>query len=176
MTEEQAIEQMLEAKPLIGFSFYTAAQVDTLAATAQSIRDCLDGAMQGEAIDGGEFNRAYGLFWMWVLGAYEVTRTMCQARACFRRPVADSICNLKRRLAALRIPFAKQEYAGAKKPIAGEASVYGVSMELKDLSFEVRGTKYTVRAMLDDFQATLAAIKRDDVLHHHGRSYSRPSN
>ena len=65
----------------------------------------------------------YGQFWLWVVGAFEVVRTMAGAKACFSQRVKDELGPLKKTLAFLRMPFAKQEYPGGGKKIGTEASV-----------------------------------------------------
>jgi len=172
---DDIVENILKAKPLIAFSSYTAIQVDTLNETAQAIASLLDSSFQHGSIDGVEFHQVYGSFWLWVLGAYEVTRTMCQARKCFSTTAGNRICDLKRRLAKLRMPFAKQEYEGTGEPIRNEASVHGVNTSLKDLSFDVDGNGYSVRATLYEFRDTMAGIGRADVLHDRRCCHKRPS-
>jgi hypothetical protein len=173
---DDAVERMLDEKPLIAFSVYTAGQVDVLNETAQTIVSTLESSIRPDGIDGLAFNRAYGLFWLWVLGAYEVARTMCQARECFSSPASRRICTLKRHIAKLRIPFAKQEYEGPKKPIQGEASVTGFNLPSRDFSFDVKGTRFSVRKTMDEFRAVIASIGRADVLRDHRSSYARPAN
>lgn len=179
MGERDTIEQMLQQDPLIAFSVYTAIQVHTLNVLAREIFELLDSSMTAGSVDGQGFNRAYGMFWLWVLGAYEVTRTMCQAKSCFSPKLATKLHELKNRLSKLRIPFAKQEYAGSHSgtgtPIKGEASIYGLDTSRKDLTFEVKGTVLSVRDLVGAFESIFRSIKRQDILQDHRRSYDGAS-
>lgn len=172
------VEKLLNDKPLIAFSGYTAGQVDTLEATSQDILTILDSTMDQGRVEAIGFRRAHGLFWLWVLGAYEVARTMSQARACFSDRAGNDIDSLKRHLAGLRIPFAKQEYAGGGKnpiPIKTESSVSSMNTTSKDMSFVVDGTAYSIRETIHRFRSTIASIARTDVLNDLRWYYNMPS-
>src|ERR1700687_2076506 len=83
----------------------------------------LDAALvEGGSVHAPTFIIAYSHFWLWVLAAYEVTRTMHQARVCFSVPLGNRLGTLKKQLSQLRVPFAKQELPGEFEPIQGEAS------------------------------------------------------
>jgi len=107
MDDQNVIDRMLDKEPLILFSLYTAGQVRTLQDVGKELLSLLESTIVPKSIDGASFNRAYGLFWLWVLGAYEVTRTMCQAKACFSRDLSMKLAGLKQRLSILRMPFAE---------------------------------------------------------------------
>jgi len=171
MDDQRAIEQMLSQEPLILFSLYTAVQVRTLQRVGRDLSSLLDSTIGCEPVDGESFNRAYGLFWLWVLGGYEVTRTMCQARACFSEELSMKLVALKKRLSILRMPFAKQEYQGEKTPIKGEASVVRLDKMRPDLCFEVRGVVVSVRDLVNEFESLFASISRNDILGSHASAY-----
>jgi hypothetical protein len=171
MDERNTIDEMLNQNPLIGFSVYTQIQVRTLSAFGQEILDLLDSSMAEGSMDGQAFNRAYGMFWLWLLGAYEVTRTMCQAKSCFTAELSTKLFGLKKRLSALRMPFAKQEYEKEKTPIKDEASAYGVDTMRKDLRFEIKGTVLSVRDLISAFESVFGNIKLEDILSDHRASY-----
>ena len=169
------IEAMLEENPLVAFSPYTHSQVEILSQLGASLLAELDAAIREKQIDGQRFNRAYAMFWLWVLGAYEVTRTMVQARSCFSGAFAERVATLKKRIAKLRMPFAKQEYAGGNRctsrPISGEASVTGIDCEARDFLFAVGEERFSVRALVLDFTALFKRVKRSDVLKDHREAY-----
>ena len=171
MDERDTISEMLNQNPLIGFSIYTQIQVRTLSAFGQEILDLLDSSMAEGSVDAQALNRAYGMFWLWLLGAYEVTRTMCQAKSCFTAELSTKLIDLKKRLSALRIPFAKQEYEKKTTPIKAEASIYGVDRMRKDFKFEITGTVLSVRDLISAFESVFGNIKREDVLSDHRASY-----
>src|SRR5258705_7882429 len=167
MDDQDVIERMLTQEPLILFSLYTAGQVRTLQNVGRELFSLLDFTIGSEPIDGESFNRAYGLFWLWVLGAYEVTRAMCQVKACFSQELSMKLATLKKRLSILRMPFAKQEYQGEQTPINGEASVASLDMMQRDLCFEVKGVVVSVRDMVNEFESVFASISRKDIVGSH---------
>ena len=171
MDERTTIAEMHNQNPLNGFSLYTQIQIRTLSAFGREILDLLDSSMAKSSVDAQAFNRAYGMFWLWLLGAYEVTRTMCQAKSCFTAELSTKLIALKKRLSALRIPFAKQEYEGREIPIKAEASVCGVDTIGKDFKFEVNGTVLSVRDLISAFESVFGDIKPEDVLSDHRDSY-----
>ncbi len=60
-----------------------------LLAVADEIVENLDLGFASDCIDGGRVARAESLMWLWVLGAYEVVRTICQAKDCFTQQTSD---------------------------------------------------------------------------------------
>jgi len=65
-------------------------------------------AFSGSCVDGGRVERAESLMWFWLLGAYEVVRTMHQAKACFSERLVRELSGLRKMLAAVRMPAAKR--------------------------------------------------------------------
>src|SRR5258706_8916923 len=128
MEQANTIDQLYRENPLLEFSVYTHMQVEITRRLGSEVLDTLDMAIAPPAVegattttDGAALNRAYAQFWLWVLAAYEVVRTMSQARGCFSVPLAGRLLEFKRHIAGLRIPFAKQEYArGGDQPIGSE--------------------------------------------------------
>jgi hypothetical protein len=51
-----------------------------------------------KVIDGSRIERAESLMWLWLLAAYEVVRTMHQAKQCFSDPVSAELGQLKKLL------------------------------------------------------------------------------
>ena len=176
MDGHDVIDRMLDQEPLILFSFYTTGQVRTLQHVGKELFSLLDSTIAPASIDGESFNRAYGLFWLWVLGAYEVTRTMCQAKSCFSTELSARLTALKKRLSVLRMPFAKQEYQGERAPIKGEASVAGVDTIRKDLTFEIQGVVVSTRDLVRDFESVFASITRGDIFGSHSSAYGREAS
>jgi hypothetical protein len=112
-----AWEECVERDPLLAFSFYLSGRVAVLCTFANEIMDNLDAGFSVAPIDGGRIDRAESLMWFWLLGAYEVVRTMDQAKACFSARLAGELHQLKQLLAATRMPAAKMEKAGKKVPV-----------------------------------------------------------
>ncbi|TSE13456.1 hypothetical protein C1D09_003845 [Mesorhizobium intechi] len=154
------LTEMFKAKPLLAFSLYTQAQADKL----QRMRDEIEALMADTGTNEvfNEWQRATDFFWFFTLGAYEVLRTMDQHNRCFVPLVGSKITEMKRRIAPLRMPFAKQEYQGGGGPIGGENSIVG----FKNGSFQYRvgDTVFDVRETMAAVCDFLGGIKRDDVL------------
>ena len=162
---ESVVQAALRSRPLLRFSAYTAIQADIVRNLSAEIRSVLDDAFRVSGqVQGDSFSRAYGLFWLWVLGSYEVVRTMSSAPTCFTASAFVKIRAYKKRIAVLRIPFAKQQYRGEATAIRAEASVWGIDQDAKDLKFEVKDRVITIRTMLDDFDELITALTPDDVL------------
>ena len=133
MEEHVIIEEMHNKNPLTVFSVYTDIQSRIVRGLGQEILASLevgitpeDGTGKGVVCSGEVIDRCYGQFWLWILGAYEVVRTMSQAEQCFSPRVVIELKGLKKRLAILRMPFAKQELRGKPIPVRTEPSIYGI--------------------------------------------------
>lgn len=130
MSNEKFINKIVRENPLIAFSLYTHLQVEIVRDLGHQILEILDTAFDSNAADGKGVNRAYGSFWLWVLGSYEITRTFCQAESCFSGTLVAELKGFKKKVAILRMPFAKQEYPRKKEPIKTEASSAGRGYEI----------------------------------------------
>ncbi len=179
MSADPFIEDMLSRSPLIGFSVYTDIHSRTIRRLGQEILACLEAGIgpdsstgKGAVCSGEVINRGYGQCWLWVLGAYEVVRTMCQAERCFTPRVRAELKGLKRRLAVLRMPFAKQELPGKTVPVRAEPSIFGIGDSPPDLRFEVKGKVVSVRELIGEFARVFEGITRADVLADHRVAYS----
>jgi hypothetical protein len=160
----EAFHDFLRRNPLYVFSMYTGKQVEIVSELGAKIERLLDEAITASAVDGTLFQQIYGDFWLWVLGAYEIVRTMSQAKVSFTPDTIGRINVYKRKLAALRIPFAKQEFARNGGPIGGEPSVYGIDTARKDFKYEVGGEVYTIRELISGFRTLVASIDASHVL------------
>lgn len=151
----------LTCPPLIKFSVYTQSQVECLKRVSDELWQLLDE-------DGGlgsNFQRIYGNFWIWVLGAYEVSRTISEYKHCFSERLNTDVMSFKKRIAILRMPFAKQQYRGNdKRTINGEASVYDFDSDTKDIAFEVEGDVIWLRVLIAEFDRLVESISHADVL------------
>jgi hypothetical protein len=88
------------SEPLAAFSRYLAGRHQVLLAIADEIVGHLDAATRSRASD---------LMWLWTLGAYEVVRTMCQARDCFAPEFYRGLADLKLELERVRVASTKME-------------------------------------------------------------------
>ena len=162
--EAEKVQEILKKNPLLAFSIYTHSQVQFLEQTASKIETILEEGIEGNTIQGGCFTEAYGLFWLWVLGAYEVVRTMSQNGECFDQGLRDRIAEIKCYLKRLRIPFAKQELPrwnrkDQVRPIWGELSVTDIDTENKDLRFRIEDRPLSARNSLERFRKFISSIE-----------------
>jgi hypothetical protein len=165
------VEEIFKANPLLKFSQYTQIQRDILGKVGKEIERILDSCIGNDGYDAAELHRAYGFFWLWVLGAFEVTRTMASAKKCFKPNVLRSVLDFKEQLVILRAPFSKQELRGRRTPVFGELNIYGIDPERKDFSFEIEGKVIYVREVMAEFEKLMESINIDDVLMSHSSSY-----
>jgi len=107
-------DQVFDREPLLVFSFYLSGRVNVLCSFANEIIENLDNGFSNQCIDGKRIERAESLMWLWILGAYEVVRTMHQAKGCFSERLIRDLGTLKKNLAVVRMPAAKMEKAGEK--------------------------------------------------------------
>ena len=166
---DPTIEKMLSDNPLLLFSEYSQVQLQSLRLVREELRDLKPVEASNGTWNGGNFERYYSFFWLWVLGAYECLRTMDQHRVCFSQRVQMKVTELKKKVAILRMPFAKQELQGEittgpkAKPTKfhGESSVIGVR---NGYVFEVAGQEIESEVLMDDVLGFLTSIDRKDIL------------
>ena len=150
--------------PLANFSVNSQVQSKILSDLADELESVLDATFAGERIDGPGVQRAYGLFWLWVLGTYEVVRVFSEHQKSFSPNLNERVRAFKSEIAELRMPFAKQQLRGSNTAIKREAFVECVSKEDKDISFVVKGRIYWAREVVSRFKSLLTSIANEDVL------------
>ena len=166
-------DQIVDRDPLIAFSWYLSGRKNVLLSMGEEIIDNLDQAFSGTVIDGALTDRAESLMWLWTLGAYEVVRTMCQAKMCFSERVLDELTQLKQKLSAVRMPAAKMEKPGKKQPVTSDRSPSEWDIRNHDLflSDPESTSRLSARFILAEFDRVFSSINRTDVLGHHADSY-----
>lgn len=157
--------------PLLAFSCGTCLQLQFLNETAAEIRLLIaSGVKHDGPWDGNALSKAHGQFWLWVLGAYEVLRTMAQAPSCFTPDLYHRITLEKRHFNQIRIPFAKQERAGVRKGDATstwrEVFAFGYKPD-GDIIFSIGGTEFCAKDLIERFELFIKTIDRHDVLQSH---------
>lgn len=170
-------EEMIDREPLLSFSFYLSGRINVLLEIADEIIDHLDSSFSGAVVNGSEYDRASSLMWLWSLAAYEVVRTICAAPGCFSQAANDRFKSLKDRLAKVRMPAAKMEKRGRRRPVSSNRSPDGLDPQNKDLLIgdpEV-SPMISARALLKQFNEVFASIFRDDVLKGHETEYEDAS-
>lgn len=170
---QEPVDGVTHEHPLVAFSVYTDIQVKTVRRLAEDILHILDTAVSEGSVDATGLEHSYGLFWLWVLAAYEITRTMTQVKGCFSKGLSTKLTAFKINISPLRIIFAKQEYPGKRFPIASEASIYGLDTVGKDMRFEVRGAILSARTLIAEFDALFKSITPSDILHDYRWSYNK---
>jgi len=66
--------------------------------------------------------------WLWILGGYEIVRTMVQAEKCFSPEALNRLRSLKKSLAIARMPASKMEKQGKRVPVTSiEVQLAGMS-------------------------------------------------
>jgi hypothetical protein len=165
-------EQIVERDPLSAFSNYLSGRVNVLCAFADEIIENLDKGFSAARIHGEWVTRAESLMWLWLLGAYEVVRTMYQAKQCFSERLAQDLQNLKKQLAAARMPAAKMEKPGKNQPVTSNRSACGWDVSNRDLLVNdpEENTKISARRLLDEFDRVFCSISKADVLSAHESS------
>ena len=165
-TSNEAIEGLLNANPLLAFSVYTHLQSEILDKLGTEILQILDASIKETHVEGVAFQEVYGKTWLWVLGTYEVVRTMTGNRGaeCFSDRTIRELEELKRELAHLRIPFAKQELKGKSQVVSGEPSIAGINKAKRDFSFHINNRDIYMRPLIEKFRTVLSNISRTDVL------------
>ena len=116
-------EERLLQEPLIAFSYYLSDRNNVLLSISDEIIENLDKGFTNNHT--GLIGHASTLMWFWTLGAYEVIRTMCQAKICFSESFYNKISELKNDLAKARMPSAKMEKKGKKMPVGSNRSPDG---------------------------------------------------
>jgi hypothetical protein len=111
--------------------------------------------------------------WLWMLGAYEVVRTMCQAKACFSDSAFNELARLKKALSVVRMPAAKMERAGKKEPVTSNRSPTGWDVAKRDLLVNDPEAKpdISARSLLAEFDRVFSSMTKHDVLLRHKDSY-----
>lgn len=164
-------EEQVEREPLLAFSFILSTRHNQLTSVADEILDLLEQGISKELILGPKVTKAGILIWLWTLGAYEIVRTMCQAKSCFSQTSLDQLQPLKKRLAKVRMPEAKMEKPGKKSPVTSDRSPWCEVIESKDLLIGDPNEPYSVRNMIEEYFSALDSIKPEDILARHEESY-----
>jgi hypothetical protein len=165
--------QTVEREPLLAFSHFLSGRVNILCSYADEIIENLDKEFSTQCVDGRRVERAESLMWFWLLGAYEVVRTMHQAKTCFTERVVQELGGLKKVLATVRMPAAKMEKPGKRVAVTSNRSPAGWDVEKRDLLVNdpEENPDVSARWILSEFDRVFSSITTGDVLAHHGTAY-----
>jgi len=165
-------EEMYDREPLMAFSFYLSGRNNLLLATLDEIIENLDNGFSAEVINqGGAIQKASDLMWFWTLGAYEVIRTISQAKDCFSDRFSKRIIDLKKDLSIARMPSAKMEKRGFRQAVNSNRSPDGWNIEGKDLLIGDPDDFLSARNLLQKYDEVMSSLKREDVIKCHEESY-----
>jgi len=166
-------DEIVDRDPLVAFSWYLSGRKSVLLSIGAEIIDNLDHAFSGAVINGALTDRAESLMWLWTLGAYEVVRTMCQAKICFSKRAFDELTQLKQKLSSVRMPAAKMEKPGKKQPVTSDRSPSEWDLSNRDLFLgdPESTTRLSARFILAEFDRVFSSISKAEVLGHHAESY-----
>jgi hypothetical protein len=165
-------EEIFAREPLIAFSFYLSGCNNLLLSLSDEIIDNLDKGFLGSTIDTGYVGKASASMWFWILGAYEVTRTISQANDCFSIDFIERVDLLKKELSIVRMPIAKMEKRGAKEPVLSERSPDGWDIDKKDLLVGDPDNPISARQLLQNYENTVLSLRINDVKKKHAESIS----
>ena len=158
--------------PLSNFSFYLSGRISVLSSFAEEIIENLDEGFTSSVVQGDRIGRAESLMWLWILGAYEVVRTMVQAEKCFSPDALSRLKQLKKSLAVVRMPASKMEKQGKRVPVTSNRSPSGWDVENKDLLVnDPEGHAVSARNLINDFDQTFCSIRKSDILARHEDTY-----
>lgn len=120
-------------------------------------------------LDAGDAARASDLMWLWVLGAYEVTRTITQAPRCFAPGFLHAASELKAELERVRVPTTKLERVrydrrAPAEPIDADRAGDGWDAARRDLIVGDPADPFPARALLRRYGEVMGAMREDDVL------------
>lgn len=101
-------------------------------------------------------------FWLFVLSSYEVLRTLCQNKNCFKENMAEKICCYKKIINEIRIPFAKLEVAGKKEiPVYYENCIYSISNY--DFCYKIKTKIVSARELITGYLSLMDEIQLSDI-------------
>lgn len=171
-------EEIVERDPLVAFSWYLSGRASVLRSVAAEIVEYLDRGFSATVVDFAHVDRAESLMWLWTLGAYEIIRTMCQAKACFSARALTDLSQLKKTLSAVRMPAAKMEKPGKSIPVTSNRSPSGLDYPNRDLLVNDPDATPNVSArfLLGEFTRVISAIEPCDVLQSHEAAYGKQDN
>lgn len=162
--------------PLAAFSYYLSGRHSVLLSVAEEIVKNLDAADGSSA--SGPRARASDLMWLWTLGAYEVVRTMCQARACFSDRFYKAIADLKLELERVRVPSTKMEKIKYDRrdrsvPVGSQREADTWDEARKDLRVGDPADTVSARRLLAEYVRVMSSLTADEVRMRHEDSFAQ---
>jgi hypothetical protein len=160
-------DQLQDALPLSRFSFYLSGRMSCVIDLGEEVLENLDCAF-GEVIRHERLSRAEMLFWFWLLGAYEVVRTMTHTSDCFADQYVDLLKSLKERLESARMPAAKMEPRRKSVPVTSDRSPANINHEERDLQIgDPDGQLDSCRDLIRNFNEVIRQSDSSTILKRH---------
>lgn len=154
---------MFRMSPLIAFSPASHMHYQCLLEAAKEIRTALKNAWEREGVMKSSPHLVYGKFWLWVLGSYEVTRTL-RAQTAKEYPLLSArFREFEVYIKGLRIPMAKQEFAGQGGSAWRATFADSFSFDPSDIHFSVKDEKYSALDAMDRFEKVMGSFTFEDV-------------
>lgn len=163
-------KELLEREPLMAFSFYLSGRNNVLLLLSDEIIDNLDNGFSISPINAEFIDKASTSMWFWTLGAYEVIRTISQAKNCFSTEFIEKINTLKKELAIVRMPSAKMEEQGKKKAVTSNRSPDGWDIDNKDLWVGSPDAPISAKLLIRLYENTMSSLTIDDIKKPHMES------
>ena len=157
--------------PLAKYSFYALGRVQVLMSVREEIIKELDLAFQDQKLLSEHLIRAESLSWLWVLGAYEVVRTMSQAKQCFSERAQSALSGIKKELSKVRMPSAKMEQQGRYVAVPSRRSPAALVVQEHDLLIGDPSSPHSLRWLLDQFAQVFTSFEAADILDSHESAY-----
>jgi len=159
-------DQLQEENSLLGFHMYAQFNATRVIELGDEICEILDASIGGDRrVEASLFMSAYDKYWFWVLGAYEVLRTLVDkdCKGAFSEEVEEKMVDEKRKIAKLRMPFAKLQPKNVSKAIHGDNSITNVDIEKKDFGFTIKSEVIWVRTTIYEFKGLIESLTSQDV-------------
>lgn len=144
--------------PLMAFSIYSAGQAQTLERIGNQLLSISKDWKTGEVVF--NFTGYCDLFWLWVLGAYEVLRTLDEKPEMFAIDVSSKTHLLKQEVSKLRMPFAKQQLRNRGGPIYAENSAVDIG---NGIVFQIGHEHIHSDELIEQVLGHLGSIKISDI-------------
>lgn len=160
-------DQLQDALPLSRFSFYLSGRESCVRGLGEEVLENLDCAFD-EVIYLERLTRAEMLFWFWLLGAYEVVRTMTHTEDCFAKHYVDLLKDLRKRLEYVRMPAAKMEPRRMPVPVNSNRSPAAINYEERDLLIgDPDGEPDSCRDLIRTFNEVIRQADSSTILKRH---------
>jgi len=165
--------------PLAAFSFYLSGRNQVLLSIAEEIGKNLDAAdSSAGSFPAGPRTRASDLMWLWTLGAYEVIRTMCQAKECFAARFYTAIADLKIDLERVRIPNTKMERLKYDRkdrtiPVSSNREPDSWDDTSRDLLVGDPAASVSARMLLGKYARVVSSLTLAEVVMSHEDSFGK---